>query len=120
MLDKYEEELKQAGKRVGYYHGKLKMKERLDVIKRFKAGEFDILLLSLMTARYGLNLTEASITNFLEPPTSYGILEQGEDRVHRIGQYLPCTSNLLCSTPLDEAALSNIVRKQEEIEKLEF
>lgn len=118
VLEVYEKELKNAGKRVLYYHGKLSMKQRLEVLERWANNEADILLLSLMTARYGLNLTQATRTIFLEPPTSLAILEQCEDRVHRIGQTKACRSDLLCCSELDEAALENIVNKQEAIDKL--
>jgi len=118
VLDVYYKELKDAGKRVLFYHGKLNMKERLQVLEDWSNNKADILLLSLMAARYGLNLTEASVTTFIEPPTSMPILEQGEDRAHRIGQEKEVNSYLLCSSNLDEEALENIQRKQESIDKL--
>lgn len=118
VLEVYEKELKSAGKRVLYYHGKLSMKQRLEILESWANNEADILLLSLMTARYGLNLTQAARTVFIEPPTSLAILEQCEDRVHRIGQTLPCRSDLLCCNELDEAALKNIVDKQQAIDEL--
>ena len=72
--------------KVLYYHGKLSSKERLSVLESWKRGEGDVLLLSINAARYGLNLQETQTAIFLEPPTSPAILEQAEDRLHRIGQ----------------------------------
>lgn len=118
VLDYYQEQLAAKGRKVLYYHGALSMKERLQILSDWHAGKADILLLSIMTARYGLNLIEATDTIFLEPPTSMAILEQAEDRAHRIGQTKPVTSHLLCTTEIDEDALENIASKQEALDKL--
>lgn len=117
-LDHYYECLTKAGKKVLYYHGKLSMKQRLDVLDKWREEDYEILLLSTLAARYGLNLTEATTTIFLDVPTSLTVLEQCEDRTHRIGQTLPCTSYVLCSTTIDEKALENMKAKQIAINKL--
>lgn len=118
VLEVYLDRLIAAGKRVLYYHGGLSMEERLAVLRDWSTGKADILLLSVMASRFGLNLTEACITTFVEPPTSLAILEQCEDRAWRIGQTRECQSNLLCGSALDERSLSNILKKQEAIEEL--
>ena len=118
VLEEYLANLKQNGCKVLYYHGALSMKQRLEVLDRWHKGEADILLLSEMTARYGLNLTEATVDIFLEPPTSFHTLEQLEDRSHRIGQTKEVNSYLLSATYFDEEDLENIERKQEALDKL--
>lgn len=118
VLEIYETELQKAGLKVLYYHSGLNMKGRLKVLKDWSENKIDVLLLSELAARFGLNLTEATSTMFVEPPTSLAILEQCEDRAHRIGQTEEVTSYLLCSTKLDEDALTNIEQKQESIDKL--
>ena len=118
VLEEYRQNLAANAKKVLYYHGKLSMNERLDVLDKWRTGEYDILLLSTMSARYGLNLTEANEVIFLEPPTSLAILEQAEDRAHRIGQTKPVTSYLLSASEIDEEALSNIEEKQRSLDEL--
>ena len=78
------------------------MTERLSILQKWREGDYNVLLLSVMAARYGLNLTEATEVIFLEPPTSLAILEQAEDRAHRIGQEKPVVSYILSTTELDE------------------
>ena len=118
VLSAVKEQIEAIGGTVLYYHGELSMKERLAVLEQWRQGKAPILLLSIMTARYGLNLTEATKTVFLEPPTSLAILEQAEDRAHRIGQTEPVQSYLLSASKLDEDDLDSIVRKQEALEDL--
>lgn len=118
VLEQYEQHLASKGIKVLFYHGALSMTERLEVLRKWREEDYDVLLLSVMAARYGLNLTEANEVIFLDPPTSLAILEQAEDRAHRIGQEKPVTSYLLSTTELDEDALNNIVAKQEAIDAL--
>ena len=118
VLERYRETLANKGVKVLYYHGELSMTERLNVLEQWHTGEYDVLLLSIMTARYGLNLTEATETIFVEPPSSLAILEQAEDRAHRIGQGLPVTSYLLAGSEIDEDGLKNIETKQRDLDTL--
>lgn len=113
-----EEELILVGKKVLLYSGELNMKERLDILEKWRTGEYDILLLSVMSARYGLNLTEATDVIFLEPPVSLSVLEQAEDRSHRIGQTLPVTSHILLWGEYDLDRYNSIMEKQESINKV--
>lgn len=118
VLKAIQGKLTEAGKRVLLYTGELSMSERLEVLEKWYAGECDILLLSVMGARYGLNLIEANDVVFLEPPQSLAVLEQCEDRTHRIGQENEVTSVLLCWGKGDEDRLNNIIRKQDSIERV--
>lgn len=117
-LKAIQSQLTDKGKRVLLYTGELNMEQRLEVLEQWYSGEYDILLLSLMSARYGLNLIEAQDVVFLEPPVSLAVLEQAEDRAHRIGQTEPVVSHLLIWGENDKDRLQNIVNKQESIEKV--
>lgn len=119
VLDVYSQSLAAQGRKVLYYHGKLSMKERLDVLTKWRSGEYDVLLLSIMSARYGLNLTEASDVIFLDIPSSLAILEQAEDRAHRIGQQSEVVSYLLSASSIDTSALELIEKKQQTLDSLQ-
>ena len=112
VLDNVKEYLEGKGFRVLYYHGKLSMKERLEILSRWKGGEGDILLLSLFCSRYGLNLQETQIAIFLEPTTSPAILDQAEDRLHRIGQKEEVNSYVLLCGESDKYDWESIRRKE--------
>jgi hypothetical protein len=71
-----------------------------------------------MGARYGLNLVEAQDVVFLEPPVSLAVLEQAEDRAHRIGQDKAVRSHMLCWHESDVDRLNNITNKQEAIDEV--
>ena len=118
VLEKYCQTLADKGLKVLFYHGQLAMKDRLQVLSDWRTGNYDVLLLSTLSARYGLNLTEASEVIFLEPPTSLAILEQAEDRAYRIGQTKVVTSYLLSVGEIDDEALENIRTKQEALDEL--
>ena len=118
VLEQYKQHLANKGIKVLFYHGALSMTERLSVLQKWREGDYNVLLLSVMAARYGLNLTEATEVIFLEPPTSLAVLEQAEDRAHRIGQEKPVVSYILSTTELDENALETIVKKQEAIDAI--
>lgn len=118
VLERYRDALVNKGRKVLYYHGGLGMKERLEVLEQWRTGVYDVLLLSTMAARYGLNLTEANEVVFVDIPSSLAVMEQAEDRTHRIGQDKPVVSYLLSASEIDEHMLESIERKQEEIDKL--
>jgi len=56
------------------------------VIRNFKEGKVDILVLSMKAASEGLNLTEASKVFFVELPWNPATLDQCIGRIDRIGQ----------------------------------
>lgn len=118
VLDTVYNYLKESGEQALLYTGKLSMKQRLEVLEKWRRGEADYLLLSVGASRYGLNLTEATRTVELEPPDSLSILEQIEDRAWRIGQTKEVTSYLLETSQLDTDGLKNIETKQQNIDEL--
>ncbi|MCM1322824.1 MAG: DEAD/DEAH box helicase [Acetobacter sp.] len=113
VLDVVKARMEEQGFSVAYYHGKLSSKERLRVLDKWKGGEGDVLLLSINTARYGLNLQETQVSMFLEPPTSPAILDQAEDRLHRIGQTKDVYSYIMLAGESDSDAYDNLRLKQD-------
>lgn len=116
VLDTVKQRLEELGYNVAYYHGKLSMKERLAVLDKWKERQGDVLLLSIATARYGLNLQQTQNAIFLEPPTSPAILEQAEDRLWRIGQDKPVFSSILLAGESDDSDWDNIRRKMDSLD----
>lgn len=118
VLENYRENLAAKGCKVLFYHGQLSMKDRLEVLREWRENDYDVLLLSVNAARYGLNLTQAKEVVFLEPPTSLSVLEQCEDRSYRIGQDEVVKSYILCVSSIDQDALDNIEEKQRALDEL--
>lgn len=118
VLDAYSDYLKAAGVSFLYYSGKQGMKERLEILSKWREGQADVLLMSVGASRYGLNLTEAKQVVFVDIPPNLSVIAQCEDRAHRIGQTEPVTSYLLVATPLDESALDLVKQKQESLDAL--
>lgn len=118
VLEEYRQHLENLGRKVLFYHGALSMNERLAVLDKWRTGEYDVLLLSIMAARYGLNLTEATNVIFLDVPPSLAVLEQAEDRSHRIGQNQEVHSHILVCSELDEQAWKNMNAKQSSLNEL--
>lgn len=113
VLDTIKEHLEDQGLDVAYYHGKLNSKARLAVLEKWKSGKGDVILLSISCSRYGLNLQETQVCYFMEPPTSPAILEQAEDRLHRIGQTKEVYSRVLLAGEGDEFAWRTLENKQQ-------
>jgi SNF2 family DNA or RNA helicase len=74
-----------AGYRVGYVVGGQTMPERTEVVRRFQAGELDLLCVTTAAGGEGITLTAARTCVFLQRPWSMGEAVQCEDRLHRIG-----------------------------------
>lgn len=118
VLENIKTQLEAKGISTLYYSGELNMNERLTVLEEWEKSDTEVLLLSAMAARFGLNLTQAIKATFLEPPPSLSVLEQCEDRGHRIGQVYPFKSYLLCGSDMDDRGLEIIEEKQVYIDEL--
>lgn len=112
VLEDYARFLESKGIKYLYYHGKLSMKQRLEVLERWRTEEIPIMLMSVQCSRFGLNLQEATQILFVDVPTSLAIVDQCEDRAHRIGQEKAVHSRIAVCSSLDEEALNRVAFKQ--------
>lgn len=74
-----------AGYRVGYVVGGQTAADRTDNVRRFQAGELDLMCVTTGAGGVGLTLTAARTAVFLQRPWSLVEALQSEDRLHRIG-----------------------------------
>ena len=86
---------------------------RSDNINRFQHGNANIIICSLQASSVGLTLTASSNAMFLEFPWSPSLLEQAEDRIHRMTQTKPCSIYYLyAKDSVDEQRLNLISTKK--------
>lgn len=69
-----------------YLDGQTKVKDRIELVNRFNAGEGSIFLISLKAGGTGLNLTSADTVIHVDPWWNPAVEDQATDRAHRIGQ----------------------------------
>ena len=86
MLLLIEPFLQQAGIRYSLYHGGMPHKHREHSLAQLRAGDVEVLLVSLKCGSLGLNLTSASRVVLIDPWWNPAVEDQAIDRVHRIGQ----------------------------------
>jgi len=86
MLDILQETLKEAGVTCFMLKGDTPKEERMELVKRFNAGEADVFLISLKAGGTGLNLTGADVVIHYDPWWNLAAQNQATDRAHRIGQ----------------------------------
>ena len=103
-----------------FVHGSLNAREREVRYTKFREGDgVKVLFMTLKVGSVGLNLTEACKLVFLEPWYSYAALQQGEARVHRIGQTKPVDIYyLLGSNTVEERVYRIAERKRQTSEDL--
>lgn len=86
MLALIGERLEAQGRPYFYIDGAVPAAERLDLVRRFNAGENDLFLISLRAGGTGLNLIGADTVIHYDPWWNPAAEEQASDRAHRIGQ----------------------------------
>ncbi|SHJ82510.1 Superfamily II DNA or RNA helicase, SNF2 family [Hathewaya proteolytica DSM 3090] len=69
-----------------YLDGSVKSEDRLNLVRQFNGGNYNIFLISLKAGGTGLNLTEADVVIHVDPWWNPAVEEQATDRCHRIGQ----------------------------------
>ncbi len=84
MLDIIQEKLEKNS----YFRidGKVKSKDRMEMVKRFNMGEKEIFLISLRAGGTGLNLVGADTVIHFDPWWNPAVEDQATDRAYRIGQ----------------------------------
>ncbi|MBR5732204.1 MAG: SWF/SNF helicase family protein, partial [Lachnospiraceae bacterium] len=90
MLEIIRKELDTREIKYFYLDGQTDPEDRLDMAKRFNAGECDVFLISLKAGGTGLNLIGADTVIHYDPWWNPAVEDQATDRAYRIGQ----TSNV--------------------------
>lgn len=81
----------QVGRRAGYIHGGTSTGQDAATVRRWRAGEIDVLVGSLEKVSEGLTLTEAATAIFVEKSYKPSRNEQATFRIYRMGQDKPVT-----------------------------
>jgi len=86
-MDKLEEKLKKSKTGFVRIDGKVSDKNRHERVQQFQSDkDVRVAILSITAASQGLTLTAASSVVFAELTWTPSIMNQAEDRAHRIGQ----------------------------------
>ena len=97
--------------KIGSISGETKPKDRKEIIENFREN-LQILILNYGVGSYGLNLQEANYIIYYEQTFDYGLIEQSENRIHRIGQNKKCFYiKLLSDLKIDSFVNNNITKK---------
>lgn len=93
--------------------GKVKKKDRPALIRRFQAGEIDVLICQIKTGGVGIDLFAASAAIMYSLPHSFIDYAQAIKRIHRRGQEKDCDVFLIYAEgTVDEDCLVAIKRKR--------
>ena len=85
-LKEIEKELVDLGIEYFYIDGNVKSKERMEISKKFNAGQRQVVLISLKAGGTGLNLVGADVVIHYDPWWNVAVENQASDRAYRIGQ----------------------------------
>lgn len=89
-----------------YFDGSTTMKQREEMVRRFREGECPLFLISLKAGGLGLNLPEANYVVHLDPWWNPAIEQQATDRAYRIGQKRDVTVyHLVAKNTIEEKIL---------------
>jgi SWI/SNF-related matrix-associated actin-dependent regulator 1 of chromatin subfamily A len=112
VIHEYAERLRKAGRKVVVLTGD-NTKKTQQVVDRFRDDpEIQFFIGNMKVAGQGLTLTAASLAVFAELDWSPGVMEQCEDRLHRIGQERPVRIvRFLLEDSLDMNVVDAISRK---------
>jgi SNF2 family DNA or RNA helicase len=86
MLDILDARLREDGVLTFSLTGDTDKEARMDMVKRFNAGEAQVFLISLKAGGTGLNLTGADVVIHYDPWWNTSAQNQATDRAYRIGQ----------------------------------
>ena len=86
MLDILRSELEKQGVTTFSLTGETDKEERMELVRRFNAGDAQVFLISLKAGGTGLNLTGADVVIHYDPWWNTSAQNQATDRAYRIGQ----------------------------------
>ncbi|MGA2412734.1 MAG: DEAD/DEAH box helicase [Candidatus Binataceae bacterium] len=78
--------LAKEGLRVAKFHGDVRDADRLDAVRGFKAGKYDVFASTIAAGGEGIDLTRACTEFFFDRSWSPSKNRQAEDRCHRVTQ----------------------------------
>ena len=107
------EGLRNAGRRVVMLHGQHSAEQRDQAVRDFQEGRADVFIGGMKAAGVGITLTRASVCVFCEMDWCPSVLDQCEDRLHRISQHSPVLcQHLVIDQSLDHRVIELVVSKQ--------
>ena len=119
MLRLIEKRLNQEGIASLYLDGETPGAQRLELTRRFNAGEAPVFLISLKAGGTGLNLTGADLVIHYDPWWNPTAEEQATGRAHRIGQTKKVeVLRLVVHHSIEEQVLSMSARKRRLFDQL--
>jgi len=86
--------------------------DREQVIKVFKSGQAQYLIANPQSAGHGLTFTNCHYAVYYSLSYSYELQKQSEDRIHRIGQSVPCEYFYLLAERTVDEMIHRTVRKK--------
>tara|TARA_R110000824_G_scaffold165266_1_gene341845 strand:- start:4974 stop:6665 length:1692 start_codon:yes stop_codon:yes gene_type:complete len=113
LIELLAERLESSGVSFMSITGAVSPEHRAVNVSAFQAGEVRVALCTLGAGSEGINLFAADTVCFMQRSYSYGMSQQAEARVHRIGQDRPVTViDLVSKDTLDLVVLEALVSKQ--------
>lgn len=104
------------GKRAVIVDGRVSGRLKFETVRQFQNNRrVDLLLGNWIAAGAGVTLTAASNVAALDFPWTPGDLMQGEDRIHRIGQKMPCVIHYLAALGTIEEHQVKLLKKKSKI-----
>jgi len=112
LLDAVQEAACGAGWRVARIDGATPSVQRHAVAEDIQAGKVDVAVLSMLAAGTGLTLTASHRVVFAELYWVPAVIQQAEDRTHRIGQQHPVhITRIVANDTVDERVLRCLQKK---------
>ena len=112
LLDALQEAAQAAGWRVARIDGGTPAAQRHAAAAAIQAGEVDVAVLSMLAAGTGLTLTASHRVVFAELYWVPAVIQQAEDRTHRIGQEHPVhVTRIVANDTVDERVLRCLQKK---------
>ena len=108
-------ELRKAGVRADFIDGRVSGAARETVKERFQEGDLEVLICGIRAAAEGLTLTASHTVVFVEFDWNPGKHAQAADRVHRIGQDMPCTIYYLVAMGTIEERIAALIDAKREV-----
>lgn len=99
------------GSRAAVITGETPIPARNEIVRKFQAGEIDVMVATTGTMSAGWTLTKASIAVFNDLPWVPGDYMQAIKRIHRIGQKKRCRIYNIVTTELDRMIMNKLQEK---------